>query len=261
MPPVFTQAEYHLEWEENKPPGFLIQIEAEDPDTDSTRLKYSLSGRPNPPEAEQKIKVYSNGSVVTTDSFDAESMQSFTADVKVTDGNSEAYAQLWVNISDLNDNDPILNVTDSSVFSVPENSESGAVVATIGATDPDISNRGFTFWLGNGGQGKFSLDQTSGVLTVSGRLDRRVATSYNLTLHASDYGAPPRIVQATVSVAVEDSNTGPVFLNSQGDRTSQFEFNVTEDAPVGKLLGILRAFDPDTGSSGDLSFRSVLTMV
>ena len=137
----------------------------------------------------------------------------------------------------------------SALFSLPHQ-----VVTTVGASDADVTNDGFTFWLDSSGLGKFSLDQTSGVLTVAGQLDRRVATSYNLTVHVSDYGAPPRFAQATVTVDIEDSNTGPLFLDTSGVRTSQFDFNVTEDAPVGELLGVLRAFDPDSGSSGDLSY-------
>ncbi|RUS71565.1 hypothetical protein EGW08_020673 [Elysia chlorotica] len=250
-PPVFTQSIYRVDIQENRPPGFLLQVEAKDPDTDSTRLKYSMSGRPSAHEAEDKIVVYSNGSIYTTSSFDADIITNLTADLKVTDGNNEAFAQLQIIIIDVNDNDPRLNITDFSVFTVPENISSGSVVTTIGASDADVSNDGFTFWLGNGGQGKFSLDQESGTLTVSGQLDRRFATSYNLTVHVSDHGAPPRLAQARISVDVLDSNTGPVFLDSRGDRTSQFLFNVTEDAhrgTVGRDRGQKFSLDSVTGN-------------
>ena len=56
-----------------------FQLEAEDPDTDPARLTYTLSGRPVPSDVETKIKVYSNGTVYTTEPFDAEQISHFSA--------------------------------------------------------------------------------------------------------------------------------------------------------------------------------------
>ncbi|GFN83178.1 protocadherin fat [Plakobranchus ocellatus] len=256
-PPRFLQDQFRVEWSENRSPGFLMQLEADDSDTDNDKLRYTINGSPSPPGAENKIQIFPNGSVYITELFDAEQISYLTADLRVTDGNSEDVAQLVLNITDVNDNDPVLNVTGASVFNVPENAKPGTLVVIVGATDIDITNSGFTFWLGAGGQGKFDMDQSTGVIMTSDLLDRRVASDYNLTVHASDFGSPPRIVQVTFSVVVEDSNTGPVFLDHLGGQTSEFQFNVPEDLKVGEFLGSLRAFDPDTGSSGELSYSIV----
>lgn len=74
---------------------------------------------------------------------------------------------------------------------------------------------------------RFSIDATSGVITVTSGLDRESTASYKLTVVAADRGIPSRFSSRDVIITVVDVNDNdPIF---QGD---PYSGSIAEDASV-----------------------------
>ncbi|KAH9505281.1 hypothetical protein Btru_059135 [Bulinus truncatus] len=230
-------------------------LDATDPDTPKSLLAYTISP-PYLPDAGVAffVNVIHNGTVGIS-AIDAEIYSSITFGVSVTDGIHKDTAVVVVNVTDVNDNDPVL-VLQSSV-NVMENAQPGQDVLTVSATDKDISNSGFTFYIETGTDGKFQLHPSTGVITTAGQFDRRQKTVYNFSVNVIDHGSPSRAASQLLVVNIVDSNTAPVFVNNMTTRfpVANYSFNVPEDTPVGSQIGPLYAYDPDFGSSGQLKYE------
>ena len=68
-------------------------------------------------------------------------------------------------------------------FSVAEDAEVGRVVGTVEATEPDADTLTYSITEGNS-DGRFSIDGSSGVITVAGSLDMETTPTYTLTVEA-----------------------------------------------------------------------------
>jgi hypothetical protein len=92
-------------------------------------------------------------------------------------------------VQDVNDNAPMFE-TPSFSFDILENAERGAIVGRVEATDLDrgsaASRISYTF-ISDWGIDTFSLDPTSGVITLSGNsLDHEVGASFLSTILLSN---------------------------------------------------------------------------
>ena len=73
----------------------------------------------------------------------------------------------------------------SYAFEVPEHAGVGTAVGTVSATDPNEDTVAYSITAGNGA-GKFAIGRSTGEITVAGSLDASTASSYTLTVQASD---------------------------------------------------------------------------
>ena len=90
----------------------------------------------------------------------------------------------------------------------------------------------------------FTINSTSGLITVLQELDREENEVYELTIRASDGGLPQQTANATVFIAVADINdNAPVFYPS-GDNVV---IMVPETTPVGQVVETVPLIDPDSG--------------
>ncbi|XP_060110475.1 protocadherin alpha-C1 [Heteronotia binoei] len=159
-------------------------------------------------------------------------------------------AKLLVDITDVNNHAPEIVVTSLS-SPVPEDSPLGTVVALLSITDRDPGENGrvicqlptqLPFQL------KASFDSYY-TLVTSGLLDRERVAEYNVTLTASDLGAPPMASRKTLRLQVADVNDNPPrFL------TQRREVEVAENNPPGASLFHVSAADPDLGDNGRVSY-------
>ena len=103
--------------------------------------------------------------------------------------------------------------------SVPESADTGDSVITVTARDNDLNERFrfFTYAIASGNVGaKFSIDASSGVISVQASLDRETLASYQLSVTATDTGTPPRTGSTTVNISVTDVNdNAPYFIPSR----------------------------------------------
>lgn len=89
-------------------------------------------------------------------------------------------------------------------------------------------------------------------LTVTGKLDREARRTYNGHVIAIDGGSPPLSGSLELIVMVTDVND-----NSPKFEKSFYNVSVLENLPVGSILTILTASDPDEGLSGMVRYELV----
>ncbi len=145
------------------------------------------------------------------------STQSFT--INLTDVNEGA-------VGAVSDNDGASNY-------VLENAANGTTVGITGlASDPDGTDV-VTYSLDNNAGGRFAIDPNTGVVTISGAIDREAAASYNITIRATSTDTSFTTQTFTINIGDEDEfNVGAVTDNNAAANS------VVENASIGTVVGI-----------------------
>ncbi|XP_044201151.1 protocadherin Fat 4-like [Thunnus albacares] len=241
--PQFLQKVFNGTVEEEQDPGVLIvkvnfhAIPAEVPVTlqvDTYADKFAISP---------------TGEFTTTLKLDYdEAPHNYTVQISISDGTNSDTAVVEVQVTDINDNSPVF-ASNSVTKSVPEDAEVGSNVTRVLATDKDSSfNKEIRYSL-RGGEGRFSIDPVSGIVSVADALDRESKAEYNLQVIAEDQGRPARSSTATLLIQVSDINDNvPKFSEAE------YEVEVLETESVGTSVLSLSAVDPDEGSNGNITY-------
>lgn len=126
-----------------------------------------------------------------------------------------SFAQVIITVKDANDNTPRFAQKSKSV-TVSEAASLGLSVTKVTATDPDSNLNGrVTYSIIHGAEGKFDIDRNSGVIRVSGVLDRETLAVYVLNVSALDGSYYPREGFGTVTVTLLDVNDNAPILSRQ----------------------------------------------
>ncbi len=190
------------------------------------------------------------GELIVNDptAIDFETNPVFQLTVNVSRGMESDDATVIVNLSDANDELPVIN---SQTFSVAENVGNGTVIDTVLASDPDVSSvLTYSITAGNTGNA-FAIDPANGELTVnnSSVLNSVTTPTYSLTVEVDD---GLNTASATVTINV----TGPVSL-------AEFdvpEFTITPNPVIDNWFRVLISNqDAITLNILDLSGRLVET--
>lgn len=177
-----------------------------------------------------------------------EAPHNYSVTISISDGVDSNYAVVEVQVTDVNDNGPVF--TSSSVTkSVPEDAEIGSNVTAVPATDKDSSfNKEMRYSL-RGGEGRFSIDPVSGMVSVAGALDRETKAEYNLLVVAEDQGRPAMSATASLLVQVSDINDNvPEFSEAE------YQVEVLETESAGTSLFTLSAVDPDEDANARVTY-------
>ncbi|XP_020495271.2 protocadherin Fat 4 [Labrus bergylta] len=245
--PQFLQKVYSGTIEENQDPGVLIvkvnflSISHEIPvtlqvDTEADKFDISSSG-----ELTTKVKL---------DYDDAS--HNYSVGISISDGFSRDSAVVEVQVTDVNDNSPVFT-SNSVTSSVPEDTEVGHNVTVVSATDKDSGfNKEIRYSL-KGGEGRFSVDPLSGMVSVAAELDRETKAEYNLLVVAEDQGRPTRSATASLLLRVSDINDNAPLFSSV-----EYQVEVLETESVGTSLLTVTAEDPDEGANGRVSYNIFL---
>ena len=129
-------------------------------------------------------------------------------------------------------------------FELTEDVAGPLVLGTVGATDPYGGE--LTYVLGDGSEGLFELDASSGELTYVGTgedAERRSEYLMEVRAEAGD----GRVGTALASVKVLNVNDAPVFV------AEEFAFELAENAVGPVVLGVAEAVDLDEGDT--LTYR------
>ena len=105
-----------------------------------------------------------------------------------------------ITILDENDNSPVFSASTYRP-TIAENTEEGAIVQTLLATDEDSTSNGQIMFSLLEHTDIFDVDNSSGIVTVrdSSFLDYEAVQSFSILVEARDMGIPPRATQALVS--------------------------------------------------------------
>ncbi|XP_053189417.1 cadherin-23 isoform X2 [Scomber japonicus] len=161
-----------------------------------------------------------------------------------------ASTTVFVNLLDLNDNDPTF-VNLPFVAEVPEGLPIGSSVFKVQVEDPDEDKNGLITMALQMGMPRldFYLNTSTGILTSTAILDREQMGQYHLRIIAYDAGKFPRTSTSTLTVTVLDVN----------DETPTFNprvYNVTlkESVPRDHIVARLSCSDNDAGLNAELSY-------
>ncbi len=183
---------------------------------------------------------------------DRESVENFTIEVVAIDNANELFqrnsSQVFnVSVDDENDEDPYF-IDGPYATNVGEDATNGTVFFQVAANDADIGiNAELSFSLGVGSDfnGTFSIDESSGNVSVIGVLLKASRDFYQLVIVVTDLAGDPsgRTNETTLNVTIiEVNDNAPVF--SPGTPTNR---TIPENTYPGLLLVQFNVSDADTG--------------
>ncbi|KAK2725567.1 cadherin-related tumor suppressor-like [Artemia franciscana] len=154
------------------------------------------------------------------------------------------FCKARIKVLDKNDSPPVFEDV-PSVITVSEELLPGEAIVKFTASDLDTQGS-ISYSLLNDIDKKFTLDSTSGILSLKDTLDREEKAGYKIIIRADD-----SIQQTDVEVLVQVSDANdnaPVFTEVA------YSFDIPEDATRGSVVGIVTANDADEGINGQVSY-------
>lgn len=197
------------------------------------------------------------GMLYTNVQLDAELKSFYTLTVSAIDqGNTgtrkQSSAKVKINIQDTNDNDPIFEQSNITIW-VDENAIAGTIVTKVSARDRDSGENAYiSYSIANLNEVPFDIDHFSGIVRTSKLIDyESMRREYVLKLRASDWGLPyRRQTEMSLTIKVRDVN----------DNRPQFERidcvgSILRSATIGTEIFSLSAVDFDADNF--ISYRIV----
>ncbi|XP_035600612.1 protocadherin-19-like isoform X5 [Oncorhynchus keta] len=261
--PRFPTNHIDIEISENASPGTRFPLEgASDPDSGIFGVQ-SYSITPNELFG-LEIKTRGDGSkiaeLVVQKSLDRETQSHYSYEISAEDGGDPpkiGAVQLNVKVIDSNDNNPVF---DQPVYTVNvmENSPINTLVIDLNATDPDEGTNGevvysFNSYVTEKTRDVFKIDPRTGIITVNGPLDYEVTHIYEIDVQAKDLGPNSIPAHCKVTVNVMDANDNPPVISLLSVNTELIE--VSENAPRGYVIALVRVSDKDGGANGKVQCR------
>lgn len=248
--PVFESARYSEAVSEGIGIGTtILTVRASDEDSEvNGDIEYSILNQQEVGNIFE-IDPYS-GSITTKAMLDREQQEVYRLEILATDSAQDearqtATAIVEIVILDENDNRPQFSNA-SYVVEVREDIDFTRlpVITQIHASDADAGNNGVVRYsiIGGNFMNTFTIDSTTGELSVAAMLDYEKMQIYRLNVRAQDNGSPPRSNTTTVLVRVLDVND-----NDPKFDMPFYQESVLENIPVGKIILRLRAYDADLG--------------
>ncbi|MEL7497637.1 MAG: LamG-like jellyroll fold domain-containing protein [Planctomycetota bacterium] len=169
--------------------------------------------------------------------------RSITVRATSTDGSSTDQT-FTININDVDEfNVGAVADVDAAINAVNENAAIGTAVGiTASATDDDATNDGIIYSLFDDDGGRFSIDNTTGIVRVAGAIDREVdGPTRSITVRATSVDGST--TDQTFTIGINDVNEfGIGAITDVNSATNQ----LVENAAPGTTVGITAsAFDGD----------------
>ncbi|XP_068613923.1 protocadherin gamma-A11-like [Brachionichthys hirsutus] len=249
--PVFSQTVYKASLPENSPlETLVITVSATDEDegvnSEITFGFYHVFEESNLFSLDSK-----SGEVRVSGTIDYEKESSYEMQISAKDGlGLVSYSTLIIDITDINDNEPVINLKSLTNY-IPENVSPGTEVGVVNVQDRDSENNR---------QVRCSIQQNVPFklvpsiknyysLVTTGQLDREVVSDYNITITATDEGSPPLSSSKSVQLSVADINDNPPVFEEQS-----YSAHVSENNKPGSTLCSVTARDPDWRQNGTVIY-------
>lgn len=177
----------------------------------------------------------------------------------------ETSALVSIRITDINDNQPTINLlflTENSKAEISEDAKEGDLIARLSVNDADVSdsfnqrqrssfaskrqhsNRLSVSLLGAYSEfGLRTQDQVGYLIVVTGKLDREKRSKYSLTVQVTDKGTPPLNTTTIFDLEVLDVND-----NSPRFELPTYHTTLPEAADIGSSVFQMNAIDADSDS-------------
>ncbi|XP_014853927.1 PREDICTED: protocadherin gamma-A10-like isoform X7 [Poecilia mexicana] len=249
--PVFTQPIYKATVQENSVKGTLItKVSASDADKGSNgEVSYVIGN-----SARSILEIFhitEDGELILNGPINYEKTKKYEIDVEAVDrGGLSDSCKAIIDVGDINDNSPIINIISSSV-SIGEDLKSNTVVAIMSVSDPDSEEKGKVRCAINK-HTPFTIMSTSSnlySLVTDTELDRESVSEYNITVTCSDEGVPCLSSSVTLTLQISDVNdNAPVF------ERSLYEAYIIENNTPGVSVFTVKARDADWNQNARVSY-------
>ncbi len=222
---------------ENTATGTLVAtLVATDPD-DGQSVSYSIAAGNtngafdiNPATGALRVN---NGALLNF-----ESVSEYILSIQATDSGVPPLtktSQVTILLNDLNE-PPLLN---NQLISTPEGVAIGTILATLTAANQEPEQQLTYSIIAGNANNSFAIDPATGQITVlnNGVLNFEDQTQLVLTVKVVDDGQPAASDTATLTIQLTDVNEPP--------RLTPETFTLTENSPVGTVVGTILAVDDD----------------
>ncbi|XP_069496833.1 protocadherin-17 isoform X2 [Ambystoma mexicanum] len=261
--PAFPAEQLDLDISENAAPGTRFPLTgAHDPDSGDNGLStYTLSHNEHGAFS-LEVKSRGDGSkfpeLVVQRALDREEHERHTLLLGAQDGGDpprSASLLINVRVTDSNDNSPVFGATSYTV-DIPEDTPVGRAVIDLNATDADDGANGEVVYSFSGSTPErvrelFSVDPHSGLITLRGALDYEESGLLEIDVQARDQGPNPVPAHCKVTVRVGDRNDNAPAIGFVSVRQGA----LSEAAPPGTVIALVRVTDRDSGKNGQLQCR------
>uniref|UniRef100_A0A4W5NLX5 Cadherin EGF LAG seven-pass G-type receptor 1a n=1 Tax=Hucho hucho TaxID=62062 RepID=A0A4W5NLX5_9TELE len=245
--PQFSEKRYVVQIPENVAVNSKVtQVEATDKDEgNNAKVHYSIiSGN-----VKGQFYIHSpTGVIDVINPLDYEMIREYNLRIKAQDGGRppliNGTGMVVVQVVDVNDNAPMF-VSTPFQSTVLENVAIGYSVIHIQAIDADSGdNARLEYRLTDTSPGfPFTINNSTGWITVAAELDRETTEFYTFGMEARDCGIPVMSSSASVSITVLDVNDNiPTFTEKV------YSLKINEDAVVGTSVLTVTAVDRDVNS-------------
>ncbi|XP_034384757.1 protocadherin-17 isoform X2 [Cyclopterus lumpus] len=261
--PAFPSDQIDIDISENAMPGTRFPLtSAHDPDAGENGLKTYQITRDDYNLFSLEVKSRGDGTkfpeLVIQRPLDREERNHHTLILSATDGGEyprSGSMQINVKVIDSNDNSPVFD-QHSYVVEIPENSPPGKVLIDLNATDPDEGNNGQVVYSFSGYAPErirelFSIDSRTGVIKIQGEIDYEESPIIEIDIQAKDLGPNPIPGHCKVTVKVLDKNDNWPFIGFVSVRQGA----ISEAAPPGTVIALVRVTDKDSARNGQLQCR------
>ncbi|XP_030648002.1 protocadherin beta-16-like [Chanos chanos] len=250
--PVFTQKIYKATIKENAQKGTKITaVSASDADDGSNgMIKYYISNKMDALTDVFTIDRVS-GEITINGEVDYEISSNYQIDIQAKDqGGLSDSCKLVIDVLDINDNKPIINVLSMSK-SISEEAPLDTVVAMINVNDPDSGTNGQVYCIINDNI-PFSIKSPSynffSVRTQQ-ELDREKKAAYNISVTCSDEGVPQLSSVVSLQLQISDVND-----NAPAFEKKYYESFVIENNTPGHSIFTVKASDTDCNQNARVSY-------
>ncbi|XP_038239205.1 protocadherin-17 isoform X2 [Dermochelys coriacea] len=261
--PAFPSDQVDMDISENAAPGTRFPLtSAHDPDAGDNGLRTYLLTRDDHGLFSLDVKSRADGAkfpeLVIQQPLDREEQSHHTLVLTALDGGEpprSATAQLNVRLIDSNDNSPVFEAA-SYVVELPEDAPLGTAVLDLNATDADEGTNGevryaFSGYAPERVRDLFSIDPQSGLIRVKSNLDYEESGLVDIDVQARDLGPNPIPAHCKVTVRLVDRNDNAPAIGFVSVRQGA----LSEAAPPGTVVALVRVTDRDSGKNGQLQCR------
>ncbi|EDO41767.1 predicted protein, partial [Nematostella vectensis] len=247
VPPEFSHSIYHGNVSEDAPIGNeVVRVRAVSRESSNDVITYAILRGADSGLFSIDRK---NGTIHVNRKLDYETTKLYTLTVEASDAGppvlrSTSYVR--ISVTDSNDNGPEFSEKRYSA-KVDENSALGTFVLQVFATDRDSgTNAQIKYSIAEGNDAKkFKIVEETGVIKVSGDIDREEVASYRLKVRAQDQGLPPQVADTVVDIEVTDVNDNSPEFSSTNLTTVLSESSLPNAAVIH-----LRPHDRDALGNG-----------
>lgn len=205
--PLFDQQVYHFNVTENSGPTIIGRISARDADNgDNSRVYYEIVGG----DRNHEFLITENGEIETVRDLDRETQAEYELVIEaIDDGKPRRRGNTTVVVKVLDEDDNAPRFSRIFHVEIPEDSEIGAFVIQLSASDADeTSNHRFALESG-GEQLPFRVEEESGNVFVNDTLDYEKKSSYRIKVRLTD---GVWLIETSLFVTLKDVNDNyPTF--------------------------------------------------